>query len=251
MKKALACAVVAATVSGTSVPLVADIMWSHGTDIDQTQGYLRINRILEDSEGDEKIDGYEIDGRYGLGENWSVTARHTFGEGRAIDNGIRTDMDLTITSIGTSYGRVLSEGWFVAAKAEYVYRDSDWSEPGMSGGSIARSYRLTPQARYDVNDFLQVRVLIEFEKVESEDVGAEAAIFTAFQLTDSLVLDVKWGKGIMNTDHSTEDGKWSNDRWYKEPRLVYSLTDNHVLEAAYRDKPEGGNIIDFGCQYRL
>ena len=226
-----------------SFQAAADVMWTYDSDIDQSSHYLRINRITETSPPDEEIAGFEIDGRYAVNDRLGLLARYSFGSGEVVEEDGIIESDLKIADIGLSYGMPFNEQLFYELKAVYNFREQseDYSET-----ERARSIRITPRVRYDFNQYLQARALVEFEKPEHKDIGSEAAIYLTLIPMEKLAFDFKFGKGITNTDHDSENGKWSNDDWYVEPRISYRINSMFSLEVAYRDKKEGGRFVDFG-----
>ena len=225
-----------------SFQAAADVMWTYDSDIDQSSHYLRINRITETSPNDEMA-GFEIDGRYAVNDRLGLLARYSFGSGEEVEEDGVIESDLKIADIGLSYGMPFNEQLFYELKAVYNFREQseDYSET-----ERARSIRITPRVRYDFNQYLQARALVEFEKPEHKDIGSEAAIYLTLIPMEKLAFDFKFGKGITNTDHDSENGKWSNDDWYVEPRISYRINSMFSLEVAYRDKKEGGRFVDFG-----
>ncbi|USE39456.1 porin family protein [Endozoicomonas sp. SCSIO W0465] len=228
----------------------ADVMWTYNTDIDKTPHFLRINRISETSPPAEEVQGVEIDGRYAMSDRLGIVARYSFGSGDAVEDGQTSDSKLKIVDIGITYGLPLNDQLFYELKAVYNYRQSSFSEnEGATEKESQRSIRLTPRVRYDINSYLQARALIEFEKPEHEDLGSEAAIYLTLTPINKLALDFKFGKGLTTTNHNDPDegGKWSNDAWYVEPRVSYRINSTVSIEAGYRDKKEGGRLVDFGA----
>ena len=224
----------------------ADILWTYGTDIDQTPHFLRFNLINETSSDDEEIQGYEMDWRYGINDNLGLVARYSYGEGDSQDDGQTIKSILKIADIGLTYGMAY-ERLFYELKAVYNFRQISETLNDTTVKASTNSARLTPRLRYDLNDYIQTRALVELEKSEDADLGSEAAIYLTLIPVQALALDIKFGKGLTTTDHDDPDqGKWSNDPWYFEPRLSYRITPTFSLEASYRDKKEGGRLIDFG-----
>ena len=229
-----------------SFQAAADVMWTYDSDIDQTPHYLRVNRITETSPPDEEIAGFEIDGRYAVNDQLGLVARYSFGSGESVEEEGVMDSKLKIADIGLTYGMPFNDQLFYELKAVYNYRKESSSMGGESEARHARSIRITPRVRYDFNQYLQARALVEFEKPEHMDVGSEAAIYLTLIPMEKLAFDFKFGKGITNTEHDSENGKWSNDNWYVEPRISYRINSMFSLEVAYRDKKEGGRFVDFG-----
>lgn len=244
MKKSTTPYVLGTLIASMSIQANADILWTYNSDIDKTPHYLRVNRIIETSPPDEEIRGYEIDGRYGLSDNFGFLLRHSFGSGDSAEGGQITELDRKIYDIGFSYGDLINDDLFYEVKAVYNHGSSTAQTSTQKQKQSAYSFRVTPRIRYDINDYLQTRALIEFEKPHNADLGSEAAVYLTLIPTQELALDVKFGKGITSTNHS--DRKWVNDAWYVEPRLTYRINDSVSLEAAYRDKEKGGQIVDFG-----
>ena len=244
MKRSAVPLVLGVALAGMSLQSSADILWTYDSDIDKTPHYLRVNRIIETSPPDEEIRGFEIDGRYGLTDNFGLLFRHSFGSGDAVEEGDDIDLDRQIYDIGFSYGDLITDDLFYEIKAVYNHSKSTLETADERFVERAYSIRLTPRIRYDINDYIQTRALIELERPTGADIGSEAAIYLTLKPNDKLALDIKFGKGITSTDHSED--KWTNDAWYVEPRLSYRVSDNFTLEAAYRDKEEGGQIVDFG-----
>lgn len=246
MKQSAVPFVLGVALSSLSYQASADILWTYDSDIDKTPHYLRINRIIETSPPDEEVRGFELDGRYGLTDNFGLLLRHSFGSGDSFEEGENIDLSRDIYDIGFSYGELIRDDLFVELKAVYNYGKSVAETDSERQEQSSYSIRLTPRIRYDINDYIQTRALIEFEKPESADIGSEAAVYLTLIPNEKLALDMKFGKGITTTDHNGDEGKWVNDDWYFEPRLSYKVTDTFTLEAAYRDKNEGGQIVDFG-----
>lgn len=224
-----------------SFQAAADVMWTYDSDIDQTSHYLRINRITETSPDDEMA-GFEIDGRYAVNDQLGLIARYSFGNGESVEEGDVIDGDRKIADIGLSYGMAFNDQLFYELKAVYNYQEMSRDD---SGTRRDRSIRVTPRVRYDFNQYVQARALVEFEKPDHLDLGSEAAIYLTLIPMEKLAFDFKFGKGITNTERD-DDGKWSNDDWYVEPRISYRINSMFSLEVAYRDKKEGGRIVDFG-----
>lgn len=238
---------VALTLSLIPCQAVADVMWTYDTDIDKTAHFLRINRILETSPPDEELKGFEIDGRYAISDRLGIVARYSFGSGDSTEDGQTIKSKLKIADIGMTYGLAFNDRLFYELKAVYNYRQVSAETDDSTEKESKRSIRLTPRVRYDINSYLQTRALIEVEKPEHEDLGSEAAIYLTLLPIDKLALDFKFGKGLTTTNHNDPDqGKWSNDAWYVEPRLSYRFSSTFSIEAAYRDKKEGGRFVDFG-----
>lgn len=229
-----------------SSPTAADVMWTYDSDIDQTPHYLRINRITETSPPNEKIAGFEIDGRYAVNDRFGLIARYSFGGGEFVEEEGVIDGKLQIADIGLTYGMPFNDQLFYELKAVYNYREQSASMGDYSKTQRTRSIRVTPRVRYDFNQYLQARALVEFEKPENLDVGSEAAVYLTLIPMEKLAFDFKFGKGITNTERDSENGKWSNDNWYVEPRISYRINTMFSLEVAYRDKKEGGRFVDFG-----
>lgn len=244
MKRSAVPFVMGIALGGLSYQAHADILWTYDSDIDKTPHYLRINRITETGPPDEEIRGFEIDGRFGLTDNIGLLLRHSFGSGDAFAEGEATDLTREIYDIGFSYGNSLNESLFYELKTVFNHSFATSKTDGERETESTYAYRLTPRIRYDINDYLQTRAQVEFERPHNADLGSEAALYLTVIPTEQLSLDIKFGKGITTTDHA--DRKWADDQWYVEPRLSYRIAENFTLEAAYRDKEGGGQIIDFG-----